>query len=169
MPREIDPAYGTYIRYIDRTRAYYAAQGYERPYRYAHHTEVPFRRLPKPLAECRLGLITTAMPRDPATGETPLPLRPYTAPVDPPPEAAGLFTDYLTWDHTATHMEDAGSYLPVAWLHEYVSSGRVGSLSGRYYGTPMVYSHRVTREENAPAALAMLREDGVDVALLVAI
>ena len=169
MPREIDPAYATYVRYIDRTRAYYAAQGYERPYRYAHHSEVPFSPLPKPLSECRLGLITTAMPRDPATGKTPLPMQPYMAPVDPLPDAERLFTDYLTWDRWSTHMKDAGSYLPLARLQEYVSAGRVGSLSGRYYGTPMVYSQRETRENYAPAALAMLREDRVDAAFLVAI
>ena len=167
MPQEIDPAHRSYISYIDRTRAYYAAQGYEQPYRYACHASVPFAPLRRPLAESRVGLVTTAMPRDPLTGETPAPMRPYAAPVAPPPSAEVLFTDYLSVDRTATHMQDAGSYLPVERVSEAVGSGRVGSLSPRYYGLPMVYSQRETRERHAPAILEMLREDGVDVALLV--
>jgi hypothetical protein len=35
----------THVSYIDRTRAYYAALGYEKPYQYAHHADVPFARL----------------------------------------------------------------------------------------------------------------------------
>jgi hypothetical protein len=41
----------THVSYIDRTRAYYAALGYGRAYQYAHHTEVPFARLVKPLSD----------------------------------------------------------------------------------------------------------------------
>ena len=41
----------SFVSYIDRTREYYAAQGYGRPYRWAHHASVPFANLEKPLAE----------------------------------------------------------------------------------------------------------------------
>ena len=30
------------VRYIDRTRAYYLSQGYDKPYRWAHFDDVPF-------------------------------------------------------------------------------------------------------------------------------
>lgn len=104
MPQEIDPAYPAFVGYIDRTREYYEAHGYEKPYRYAFHTDVPFTPLAKPLAQCRLGLVTTAMPLDPGTGDTLRPKRVYAAPVDPPPER--VYTDDLTWDREATHMDD---------------------------------------------------------------
>jgi len=37
----------SYVRYIDKTREYYLAQGYETPYRWAHFDEVPFTPLKK--------------------------------------------------------------------------------------------------------------------------
>jgi D-proline reductase (dithiol) PrdB len=38
------------IRYMARTREYYAAIGYTTPYRWAHYIEAPFQPLRKPLA-----------------------------------------------------------------------------------------------------------------------
>ena len=35
------------IAYIDRTRAYYLALGYDNPYRWARFEDVPFTRLTK--------------------------------------------------------------------------------------------------------------------------
>ena len=32
----------SYVRYIDRTKAYYKAEGYEKPYQWAKFDEVPF-------------------------------------------------------------------------------------------------------------------------------
>jgi hypothetical protein len=47
------------IRYMQRTRDYYLALGYDNPYRWAHLVDVPFTPLRKPLAESRLTLIST--------------------------------------------------------------------------------------------------------------
>ena len=47
---------------MQRTRDYYTALGYGTPYRWAHYAEAPFQPLTKPLAECRVTLITTAAP-----------------------------------------------------------------------------------------------------------
>ena len=38
------------IRYMQRTRDWYLALGYDNPYRWAHFAEVPFQPLAKPLA-----------------------------------------------------------------------------------------------------------------------
>ena len=45
--------------------------------------------------------------------------------------------------------------------------GRVGNLSPRFYCAPTSYSHRETLTEDGPQILELLREDAVDVALLV--
>ena len=50
----------SYVSYIDKSREYYSASGYERPYRWARYGDVPFARLPKPLSQCRIGVVTTA-------------------------------------------------------------------------------------------------------------
>lgn len=54
----------SFISYIDRTRRFYKAQGYDRPYRWAHHADVPFTELVKPLGESRVAIVTTASPFD---------------------------------------------------------------------------------------------------------
>ena len=56
------------VRYIDRTRAWYSALGYD-PYRWPCFTDVPFTPLSKPLAESRLALVTTAAPFQPDLGD----------------------------------------------------------------------------------------------------
>ena len=65
----IRDANGAPIPYMARTRAYYQALGYEEPYRWAHRVDVPFTPLRKPLTQCRIGLVTTASPYDPARGD----------------------------------------------------------------------------------------------------
>lgn len=50
------------IRYMQRTRDYYLALGYDNPYRWAHFEDVPFTPMRKPVAESRLALVTTAAP-----------------------------------------------------------------------------------------------------------
>src|SRR3954468_13095444 len=57
------------VGYMVRTRDYYAAIGYETPYRWAHYTSAPFQPLKKPLKDSRLTIITTAAPFDPGKGD----------------------------------------------------------------------------------------------------
>jgi hypothetical protein len=156
----------SFVSYIDRTREFYAALGYERPYQWAHHDDVPFAPLPKPLAECRVAAITTASPLgtriDPGSLRAGKPV--WSGPVDPAP--ARLFTDHLSWDKQATHTEDVESFLPIAALRWFARSGRIG-LAARFHGVPTDYSQRRTLEVDAPEILRRLREDAADVALLV--
>ena len=50
----------SFVSYIDKSRDYYAAQGYTLPYKWVYHKEVPFNKLSKPLSDCTVGLVTTA-------------------------------------------------------------------------------------------------------------
>ena len=43
------------VRYMERTRLYYRALGYENDYVWAHHAEAPFTRLTKPLHDAKIG------------------------------------------------------------------------------------------------------------------
>ena len=101
------------VPYMERTRAWYEAQGYERAYRWAHFEDVPFTRLPKPLSKATLGVVITAMPL--GEDERPvLPKRAYALPADPPPEH--FYTDDLAWDRQATHLDDRESLADYAHL-----------------------------------------------------
>ena len=158
----------TFVSYIDRTRDYYAAQGYERPYAWARHSDAPFAALAKPLSESRVGIVNTASlleGQESVDGVLRGAKQVYSAPVDPLPEK--LFTDDLSWDKEATHTDDVPSFLPIPQLQRYVREGRIGSLAPRFHGVPTDYSQRRTTEHDAPEILARLHEDQVDVALLV--
>ena len=157
----------SFVSYIDKSREYYAAHGYDQPYRWATHDDAPFTPLGSPLSTSRVGLVTTVFfPRghEPHGVPTSPPKRPYAAPAQTAPGctyAADLF-----WAKDETHTEDLDTYLPVNRLAEAVAAGRVGSASPRFYGVPTDYSQRRTREDAAEIARWMA-EDDVDVALLV--
>jgi len=158
----------TFVSYIDRTREYYRAQGYERPYRWAHFREVPFAPLPRPLSQCRATVVTTASPlREQRARDGVLRggKEVWSGPTSKPPER--LYTDDLSWDKEATHTDDVESFLPLRSLAAHAAAGRIGSVAERFHGVPTDYSQRRTRDEDAPEVLRRCREDGVDVALLV--
>ena len=161
--------YRSFVSYIDASREYYVAQGYEKPYNWAHYSNVPFAPLKKPLSECRVGLVTTASNVDMGAGEESRMKTGsiYAAPSDPVPDR--LFTMHLGWDKDATHTDDMESFLPLKRLSEFAVSGRIGSVSPRFYGATTNYSQGRTRLKDAPKILEWALEDGVDAMLLPAL
>ncbi len=158
-----------YVRYIDRTREYYAAEGYEKPYDWAHFDDAPFAPLEKPLAECRIALVSTSDVhfKDDAeaggdfnalTGDV------YSIPAETPAEK--LFSRLDHFDTHATHIEDVDSYFPLTRLRELVAAGKIGSLAARAHGVFTSYSVRKTLDRDGPEVAARCREDGVDAVLL---
>jgi hypothetical protein len=166
--RDGDTAQRTFVSYIDRTREYYRAQGYEKPYRWARFREVPFARPAKPLSRCRATLITTASPwvgQQARDGVLRAGKQVWSGFSAEPPER--LYTDDLAWDKQATHTNDVESFLPLRQLAAFARAGRIGSVAPRFHGVPTDYSQRRTREVDAPEVLRRCREDAVEVALLV--
>ena len=161
-----------YVRYIDRTREYYANQGYEKPYHWANHETVPFTPLTKPLTDCRLGLLSTseiAIRFDETTEENPIREEGfrslYMIASDTPTER--LYSRTSSFDRNATTLDDVNAFFPVDRLREAVASGRIGAIPERLYGAYNNYSKRKVLEEEAPAALAACREDEVDAVLMI--
>jgi hypothetical protein len=159
-------AYRSFVSYMDRSREYYAAQGYVQPYAWAHFQEVPFTPLGKDLSQCRIGLVTTAG-REKVEANVPIEREFYAQPSAPPP--AALFTSHLFWDKKATHTDDPDSYLPLNRLAEYAAQKRIASISPRFYGAPTDYSQGRTVNSVAPQILEWCRQDGVDAVLLSAL
>jgi D-proline reductase (dithiol) PrdB len=168
------PKHDAPIPYMRRIRDYYLALGYGTPYRWAHYAEVPFQPLKKPLAECRIGLITTAAPYQPGKGDQG-PRAPYNA-------AAKFYTVYsgdtavdhdLRISHVAidglhTTAEDSNTYFPLPLLRRYAAAGRIGAVAPRFHGAPTNRSQRTTNDRDCPELVARCRADGIDAALLVA-
>jgi D-proline reductase (dithiol) PrdB len=134
MMRQPNPAYRVPVSYIDKSRDYYAAHEYPNPYRWAYHPDVPFQPLGKPLAESRIGIVTTTtllgenqLPADEPDSRAPKAA--YAAPVAPPP--AAMYTMDLSWDKDATHTDDVESCLPHQARQSLAVYGRIGSLCER--------------------------------------
>jgi hypothetical protein len=160
-------SYRSFVSYMDRSREYYAAQGYAQPYSWAHYRDVPFTSLGKSLSKCRIGLVTTAARKDSSDSNRLLPRELYSMPSNPVPDR--LHTNHLFWDKKATHTEDLDSFLPLHRLFEFADSGRIDSVSPRFYGVPTDYSQNRTIRQDAPQILEWCREDKVDAVLLSAL
>jgi hypothetical protein len=161
-----------HVRYIDKTRAYYQAEGYGTPYEWAHFDHTPFTPLAsvgKPLSRCRVGMVTTgeitrldaeAGPEDPRRLV-------YSLPTDVPVEE--LQSRKAGYDRYATTLDDVDSYLPLTHLHRFMAEGRIGGVAPRFQTIHFEYSQRKTLAVDAPEILKQMREDRVDVAVLTAI
>ncbi len=151
------------IPYMERTRNYYRALGYEQDYVWAHFDDVPFARLGKPLSRTRIALVTTATPADFKGGRREV----WSGDVFPPPSK--LFTDNLAWDKESTHTDDRGTFLPIEAAAALAGEGVIGGLTRSFHGVPTEYSHRKTMTEDAPQLLERLLEGGADAAILCAL
>ncbi len=151
-----------HIEYMERTRLYYRAQGFPKDYDWAHFDETPFHRTGKPLSECRITVVTTAVPEP----EIPKPIRAASShSFSNVPEH--FDTSELSWDKETTHTDDRQSYFPVEVLNELAHEGMIKDLAPRFHFVPTQYSHRATTSEDAPAIVRACIEDEVDIALLV--
>jgi D-proline reductase (dithiol) PrdB len=160
------------IAYIERTRAYYLALGYGSPYQWAHHEDVPFHPLKKPLAHSRVTIVTTAAPYQPGKGDQG-PGAPYNA-------QAKFYTVYsgdtsvdhdlriahVAIDRRHTSMEDSGTWFPLPALRRAAAAGRV-RVAARFHGVPTNRSQQHTTGTDAPEILERCKEDETDAALLV--
>jgi hypothetical protein len=161
------------IGYMARTRDYYAAIGYDTPYRWAHYTAAPFQPLKKPLKDSRVAIITTAAPFHPAKGDQ----GPgaaynggakfYTVYDGDTSKTHDLRISHIAYDRTHTSAEDPGTWFPLPQLIRLAHEGRIGEVAPRFFGAPTNRSHRVTIDTDAPEILRRCREDAVDAAVLV--
>ncbi len=150
------------VDYMERTKRYYFAQGYDAAYQWSHYDEIPFQPLVKPLSEARVTLVTTTMPDTSFTKEH---RRLHLGNMRSVPDQ--MYTGELAWDMEATHTDDLGSYFPLLQLMSAVRKGRIGSLTDHYYCVPTEYSQRRTIEIDAPQVLASCQQENADIALLV--
>ena len=127
---------------------------------------LPFARPEKPLAECRLALVTT--------GGVHLPDAQRFDIDDPSGDCSyreiPTASNALTWTHTYYRPDegtDLDAVFPLQTLRGLVAEGIVGELNGRHFSfmgaihdpTPLV-------KETAPEVAQKLVGDGVDVVLL---
>ncbi len=161
------------LRYMQRTRDWYQALGYDNPYHWAHFLETPFQKLAKPLSQSTIALITTAARYQPDKGNQG-PGAPYNASA----KFYEVYTGDTTRDHDVrishvaidrrhTSMEDSATWFPLPALRARVQDGRIGRLAARFYGAPTNRSQRHTLEVDCPEIFNHCQHDNVDAAILV--
>jgi hypothetical protein len=152
------------VPYMERTRLYYRALGYESDYVWATFADVPFARLRKPLTQSKIALLTTASPPDRGNVDSFGVRHVWSGLVADPPEHP--FTDNVAWDKESTHTRDRGSYLPIEVATALAGEGVFAGLAAHFHGIPTEYSQRKTLGVDAPQVLSRLRADGADAAIL---
>ena len=162
------------VDYMQRMRDYYLALGYNNPYQWAYHESVPFHALKKSVTQSRIGLVTTAAPLKSGAGDQG-PGAPYNAAAKFYKVYTGNATrddflgiSHVSYDRDYTTADDIGSYFPLKALRSAKADGHVGKLSPRFYGLPTNRSQATTLKQDCADLLAMLQEDEVDLAILVA-
>lgn len=166
------PDYDSPVPYMQRTREYYKAIGYD-PYRWAHYTDVPFAPFRKTLSKARLGLILTAAPYQPEKGDQG-PGAPYNSSAkfyEPysrsTAEDHDLRISHIGYDRKHTTATDCNTWFPLPALRRAVAAGRIGELAPRFHGVPTNRSHRHTIVTDLPEMLKLVQDDEVDAVLLV--
>ena len=155
------------VAYIARIAEKYAALGYP-AYRWVvSETPPPWQPLPKPLSECRLGLIASGGIY--VTGQVAFHYKDDTSyrviPMDI--HTAALRATHFAYDLTDAR-RDVNVVFPIDPLRQLVKEGVIGALAEHAF-TFMggIYSARRVQEELAPQLTERLREEQVDAVLLV--
>ena len=155
------------IDYIERTREQYDALGHA-SYRWVESSKpsawVPLK---KPLAESRLALVASGGVYQ--AGQVAFHHRDDTSyrAISTDVKVSDLRTSHFAYDQTAARA-DPNVVFPIESLRRMVESGRLGGLGPHSY-TCMggIYSSRRVREDLAPEIARRIREDEVDLVILV--
>ncbi len=162
------------LAYMQRTHDWYLALGYDNPYEWAHHEEVPFSGLGRPIENSRVALVTTAALFQPGKGDQG-PGAAYNGaakyhdiwshPTSPAPDVR---ISHIAYDRTHTMAQDPRTWFPLEALKQAERTGRIGSLTTKVYGFPTKRSQRTNTEKDAPALLEALADEATQAAVLVA-
>jgi D-proline reductase (dithiol) PrdB len=156
------------VEYMDRTRRLYASQ---RPYRWREHDRdrepIPWTPIDGPLTSKRVALISSGgvhlADQEPFHFRNDISVR--EVPMDT--AASDLRVAHFGYD-TADAKQDPACVLPIRALNELAIAGEIGSVVDRaisFMGG--VYSQRLVEEDLAPRLLDFVRNEEVDLVLLV--
>ncbi len=161
------------ISYIQRTRSYYLALGYDNPYAWAAFDAPAFMRPTKPLKDMTIALVVTAAPYKKGAGDQG-PGAPYNGgakffdvwsmPITPLPN---LRISHIAIDRDHTTAADMASFAPIKALLQTAKDGIIGGVTKNVFGFPTNRSQRTNIEKDAPALGALLAASGCDAVVFV--
>lgn len=157
------------ISYVEGLARHYGAMGHP-PYQWTINHSAPLHRLAKPVTACRVTMLTSggislcSMPAFDPMARNDHRLDAIRS------DAAS--SDFQIHDAYYDHHDadtDLNCQFPIDRLRELASSGEIGSLAPRFWSGFMgrIYNRTKVLEESAPAFVAELSKDEVD--LLIAV
>lgn len=157
------------VRYVDRLNARYASQGFP-PYKWTVNDHAPLTPLSKPLSESRVTLLTSGgVSRACDAAWDPDARNDFRLDEVPVDTAASAFQVHDSYYDVASARDDVNCVFPLDRLNELAADGIVGDVAPRLWSGFMgrIYKRTELREKVAPAWAEELREDEVDLAILV--
>jgi D-proline reductase (dithiol) PrdB len=157
------------IAYVKRLNAHYQSQGFA-PYKWSVYDSAPLTALAKPLAQCRVALLTSggvshrdARPFNPQARND---LRLDVITSDTQPQLLVINDDY--YSHRDAD-RDVNCIFPIDCLRALAAEGIIGAVARNHYSGFMgrIYVRDAVLNEAAPALARRLHAEEVDAAALV--
>jgi D-proline reductase (dithiol) PrdB len=157
------------IAYVARLNEFYRTQGFPE-YKWTIHESAPLTPLEKPLANCRVAMLTSggvsckdARPFNPQARND---LRLDAVDKDTLPQFFVINDDY--YNHSDAD-RDINCIFPIERLRELASEGVIGEVGPHHYSGFMgrIYTRSAVVNEAAPALAQRLRDQRIDVFVLV--
>jgi D-proline reductase (dithiol) PrdB len=152
------------VSYVDALAEHYGSMGFP-PYQWTVNEDAPLTRLEKPLADCRIALLTSGgisrtcdLPWDPDARND---FRLDEIPSDTQSDGFQIHDSYYD---PSDARSDINTVFPISRLAELADEGVIGAVAARHWSGFMgrIYKRSRVLEEEAPNFVARLREDGVD-------
>ena len=156
------------VEYIESIRKRYERLSYA-PYRWYYADEAPpFEPLRKPLAQSRVGVLSTSGAY--VVGQVAYYYKDDTSiraiPKDTPVDQ--IHFSHITENYLEDPRKDPNCILPIDALRDAETSGRIGELAADFFSCMGgIYSQRRVREETIPELQAQFEAQAVDAVLLV--
>ena len=157
------------IRYVDRLKKHYESQGFP-SYDWTINEDAPLQKLEKPLAECRVSMLTSGgVSRRSDPGWNPQARNDFRLDAVVHDAPSDDFQIHDAYYDPRDAERDLNCVFPIDRLRELASEGVIGEVAPRLWSGFMgrIYKRRAVIEEHAPALARSLASDEVDLFLLV--
>ncbi len=155
------------IKYVDALNEHYGSLGFP-PYRWTLNDTAPLHRIDKPLAECTVAILVSG-------GISHCSVEPFNPMARNDHRVDAIDSDTgddefqihdAYYDHSDAD-RDINCVFPITRLQELAEAGEIGRIAHRHWSGFMGRTYNRTKliEESAPAFVAKLNEDAVDVLL----
>lgn len=156
------------INYVDALNKHYGGMGFP-PYRWTVHDDAPLHRPAKSLQRSRVSiLVSGGISQCSSPPFDPMARNDHRVDAIASEVVDGFQIHDAYYDHSDAE-RDINCVFPIAPLREMLARGEIGSIASRHWSGFMgrIYNRTKVLEETAPAFVAKLKEDGVDVLLAV--